>query len=1724
LLESRSGTYAVPADNKNENKKVSFLEEEEEDKIKLTSSEKNQKKKKKKSKKSQGKKNDNQKEDTKTEERLDVDAIVKYQEEIRERFSEKVSPNLIPLEKKSASSRADFMQYSKKEGVLLIIENNAEFVFFIHNDKKPKPIPLNIKNSKKVTDTALSDCDRYLFIAQIDGKIYRLQIDWKEKTIIKENIEAIIDLKSGPIYIEANETHLYVAVNNKYEILEIYFKDLEEGVDLLKEPDKIKVVDRFKEPNQIKVSKDRIAYSNSNSLRVYSKEFGWQEFEKKFKSKEFKKCIFEFNQKGSYFGIGVYKTIKIYKTADWTESFSLTCDKEIKAFSFTEDGLWITGISLDYTIYIWYLPSKSSIANFITKKFIDETQTQIFKGKERGKTISSDQLNEFKPQVSDPSHEIIIDQRLNKIYCFDRNDGVLSYSGPFLDYYAYKDSNLEGNFQTLSLIENDYILRADEKNIFIWKIGLEERYGSIPVDFKPLCSAGRLIKTNLYEYMIGSEGKIYQYSFDFNEKEFIKPKITLINCDDKVKVNCIVLGSFKPRNESENVKSKVFYVYGTSSGDVFILHNDDSITSTIKYPDGSTTENNSSPSIFECVLPYYEENSTTNHKKKDQDREKKTESNDNSDTKSVSSIDASHNIIVAGHKSGLIRLFKQYYDEDGLDLKKYTKSNLKYNESGITLIKIFMEQNYFISASEDKKCIIWSIEDGVPIKFIDIVSQTPKAISYKISSIQIQQNSILISLSTGMILFYEWPSLSKILELRYKISSKTEEKPKSNEINDQLLLVTEDTKYLIVSNNNLYHTKNPMCKDNLRICGSNINIPELYNFIKVDCKKDITLTSDWIILPYMINCLHYYAYRNNDNQIKEAFNKKIFYLECSRKRHPLNISLVCKNIEASAAIISSLRKKIEIQKGITTVGDRYALETLDDCLVDLNVQGFRGLDEVYRSSLMRVEQDELPDFCLSSIELPKISFKSTMFIKVDEFFKDGEYRMKDGNENTNGCSKKEEGEEMDQRIVFYTSCFTIDIVCGSKYSIDFLDSLLKSTNTEIFSTKFIKQVLDYKRTQIYHIIIILTILNALIIIPNCLFVAFKDPIWFYIYLGINKFLLAYEILQMVGNLQEYVKNSWNYIDMIRNIFLYIYSYFYFFDDRSVNFLMVFITILTFTKGITCFSLFSGTRYLISLLYAAMIETIPFGMIVLYSTFAFAFVNLSILVSLHPDESQDILDIIKNSYHINIGDFIGEQSSYITYLVFVLATIINLILLMNLLISILGGVVDKVQERSEVEDQQSLAAMILDVERIFSWNYDKQNPKILHLCETSTPSEIAPTVEMMNKFKSLKEFLKNISNAQINNQTQTNKKFGAIESKIDDSKKFMENLKKESIAEIKSSNAQLKLLISDITLTNRRDPEMNKGDFVCLCDNKISTISRKGSCNCFICKESIPESCHGHCSICNFNFCEKCLNLFTNYDKYRTDIRCNDEHILLYFPDLQGFYKKQKYLMQKCRMCHNTNFVKGYHCIVCIYSICKKCKDINSDQSKLQITCKKHHQLKWKQDSNLGYSLIQKCTFCIQRAKNNSDKNSSDKSQDLNSIRRTEAEYIKSSDLDDTNSKAYTDTVTEEVDENDTNVNNKENRTDDANQDDKNMPGSVVEPIEIKTEDTPSTRINLRVGVGFYNCNICSIMVCTDCFNEEYFTNHQKSSQSPEEDEFDQEEKEISEKQQEFKFSDSLLKF
>ncbi|OMJ93081.1 hypothetical protein SteCoe_4025 [Stentor coeruleus] len=190
------------------------------------------------------------------------------------------------------------------------------------------------------------------------------------------------------------------------------------------------------------------------------------------------------------------------------------------------------------------------------------------------------------------------------------------------------------------------------------------------------------------------------------------------------------------------------------------------------------------------------------------------------------------------------------------------------------------------------------------------------------------------------------------------------------------------------------------------------------------------------------------------------------------------------------------------------------------------------------------------------------------------------------------------------------------------------------------------------------------------------------------------------VLDILGSINTLVFN-WNVVDCIRFLITgyFLYETFVFSEaSTEVIWLMV---VMNFLRGLTGFRIFSGTRYYIRLILRSITDLQAFMAIFLYTTLAFGVIN-SI------DDSKEITleKIWIWSFDLDLGNVNHNSVFNIRYLIFFAASVINVIIMLNLLISILGDSFDRFQVSATESDYMEMTDCIYEIECIMFWNRNR----------------------------------------------------------------------------------------------------------------------------------------------------------------------------------------------------------------------------------------------------------------------------------------------------------------------------------------------------------------------------------------------------------------------------------
>ncbi|OMJ69114.1 hypothetical protein SteCoe_33251 [Stentor coeruleus] len=173
--------------------------------------------------------------------------------------------------------------------------------------------------------------------------------------------------------------------------------------------------------------------------------------------------------------------------------------------------------------------------------------------------------------------------------------------------------------------------------------------------------------------------------------------------------------------------------------------------------------------------------------------------------------------------------------------------------------------------------------------------------------------------------------------------------------------------------------------------------------------------------------------------------------------------------------------------------------------------------------------------------------------------------------------------------------------------------------------------------------------------------------------------------------KSYYNNPWNIVDFVKSLTLLIWVIKNLSGEYNVEFTCIMASV-NFVRGLTSFKVIHGTRYYICLIFRALDDFKYFLIIFFYSTFCF---GVLFYIAFEVDEATF------NNLWIEPFKVTFANSSYdakefgIKYLGLLIANIINVIIMLNVLISILGDSYDQFQIEKVIVDIKARTEQVLE---------------------------------------------------------------------------------------------------------------------------------------------------------------------------------------------------------------------------------------------------------------------------------------------------------------------------------------------------------------------------------------------------------------------------------------------
>lgn len=670
------------------------------------------------------------------------------------------------------------------------------------------------------------------------------------------------------------------------------------------------------------------------------------------------------------------------------------------------------------------------------------------------------------------------------------------------------------------------------------------------------------------------------------------------------------------------------------------------------------------------------------------------------------------------------------------------KKTLVGHEDHITSIFHTRESNKIISGSKDGNIKVWNWRIGVLIITLNFHTRP-------ITTVWVNKKNVLISLSSdGLLINWNLRTYTKIFANKISMQEAKFAINQSSEV----IVYSNFSKILIGDLPGVY--------EKLEVVGPAMQDRyEYMNYILKVLKGEKIAHNpkwdDWIVFPYLFDTMHFYSYRNLHEQLKMSLSSGSF-LKPSLYTDPYSM-VINKNYQKSLKIFIDNNKKI-LRKNL------YALNFLSEStIIKLNLQGHNQLNRFYETIFKKYVPEKFPKFAKQQ-DLPKFIFSKSLQPLKKEFFSSKSIQKND-RENDLIINPEEELIELEDAIysssdfgkqmvpfIIYISCIRFNFYDGSRESVDFISSLLQCPNKEIFRTKFIQSILKVKwsKFKVYQNIQAGVYLVYLMILSIYLAFYYKPgdkaaAIFLFI---ISVVLSLYDAYQIFVSFKLFWRDIWNYFDILRLICIITYMFLLFNDMSQRRSAMIILTMISFMRGASFFRLFDETRYMIQLLISVVKDVRPFAIVLMYSILSF-----SIMFMVQDDEFVELdndsvpkgyLDYLEYAFIFILGQIDSSgNKDFFGWIIFIMATVTNITILLNMLIALMGETFNNVRENIELADYIEIAGMVLEVETSLYANRKLGTKTYFQMCEAENISDKADV--MADDIKEIKKILRGIAN-------------------------------------------------------------------------------------------------------------------------------------------------------------------------------------------------------------------------------------------------------------------------------------------------------------------------------------------------------------------------------------------
>lgn len=441
-----------------------------------------------------------------------------------------------------------------------------------------------------------------------------------------------------------------------------------------------------------------------------------------------------------------------------------------------------------------------------------------------------------------------------------------------------------------------------------------------------------------------------------------------------------------------------------------------------------------------------------------------------------------------------------------------------------------------------------------------------------------------------------------------------------------------------------------------------------YKHILEDCLHSI-------FLPWNVNLLHVISFMNYPKLLKQAISLGVRFLGSEAGETPLKVSLNRRSKLCAEILLKRIPRELYSK-------NNTIFEYVGEILENLNRSSLRSLHILYDAAFPPVAHQNLPRFGKLLKKTPIIILSDDPTINVENFL----------------IVSNENDDLADREIEFRQSLLKLDLDLGSSESIKFMKTLKLCKNNEVFRSELVKVILTYKWRQIMPLLLIQVSVYLVLVVALIVQTAIRDyPGTLIIILFVNSLFFLYEMTQLKTRMRSYFLNLWNVFGFVRIFFLFAYTISVLSkagSDFTQDILLAIANALTWLRLIGYLRIFDQFRYMIRMCTEVVKALGPF--IILYIT-----IITAIILAYYSDSKSvyTFKELIVNIYSLSYGQFNIEFDTDMQKFIFVVATLIITLTMLNLIIALMGDMFQQVKSALDIADRKEMASIILEVDSI-----------------------------------------------------------------------------------------------------------------------------------------------------------------------------------------------------------------------------------------------------------------------------------------------------------------------------------------------------------------------------------------------------------------------------------------